>query len=193
MNEKSETTQPVSVPPLYWMQSFLGGVLSFPMTPEMVDLEDIAHSLSLLCRYNGHCRTFYSVAEHSILLSHWIEETYGDRNLALRALLHDGTEAYTGDLPTPLKPFCPGFLELEAQAETAIAAAFFLGTHVLDSEGRIKTADRRIVEDEATLLLGPPPFPWTFHPEGPLNVKIECLQPDEAKATFLARFKELVP
>src|ERR1035437_9287013 len=67
-------------------------------TPDMIDIKSIAHSLSNICRYTGHVRHFYSVAQHSWIGSVIIPEPY-----KLEFLLHDASEAYIGDMSRPLK------------------------------------------------------------------------------------------
>jgi hypothetical protein len=66
--------------------------------PEDIDILDIAHSLSMQCRYNGHTKGFYSVAEHSVLVANLVPP-----RLRLQALLHDASEAYVGDVIRPIK------------------------------------------------------------------------------------------
>ena len=66
-------------------------------------IEDIAHALSLQCRFNGHCDTHYSVAEHSVDVANKILDKTGDALLSMTGLLHDAAEAYTGDVISPLK------------------------------------------------------------------------------------------
>jgi hypothetical protein len=67
--------------------------------PENIEIVDIAHSLSMICRFNGHTQEFYSVAEHCVHMARRLT----DRKTALYALLHDAGEAYYGDVTTPLK------------------------------------------------------------------------------------------
>jgi hypothetical protein len=108
----------------FWLQTFTGKKIDL-INPsrEMVDIEDISHSLSMICRYNGHCRDFYSVAEHSVMVeamgSQILLRREAERNSgkfsappkptseivqqSLAMLLHDAAEAYIGDLTTPLK------------------------------------------------------------------------------------------
>ena len=95
-----------------WFQTFTGAKVN-PMTlePEDVRLEDVAHALSLICRFNGHCNRHYSVAQHSVAGAHvalssgyWhTEHKHDRRNLALWFLIHDAAEAYLQDLPRPVK------------------------------------------------------------------------------------------
>ena len=69
----------------------------FDPRPEQICIEDIAHGLSMLCRFSGQCPYFYSVAEHSIYVVHCLPD-----NLQLEGLLHDASEAYLADLPRPV-------------------------------------------------------------------------------------------
>jgi hypothetical protein len=80
----------------------------FNITEDDIDINDIAHSLSLICRFNGHCKEFYSVAQHSVYVSLLLEETEKylsepKPNLCIWGLLHDAPEAYLGDIPSPIK------------------------------------------------------------------------------------------
>lgn len=71
--------------------------------PEMLDISDIAHALSMQCRYNGHVPTFYSVAEHSVRVAMRLELIGESAKVCLAGLLHDGAEAYIGDMVNPMK------------------------------------------------------------------------------------------
>jgi 5'-deoxynucleotidase YfbR-like HD superfamily hydrolase len=72
------------------------------VSPDNIDIRDIAHSLSHLCRYTGHTTMFYSIAQHSLLVS---EKMPGGPEEKLVGLLHDAAEAYTNDLASPLKKY----------------------------------------------------------------------------------------
>lgn len=95
--------------------------------PEMVNLRDIAHALSMQCRYNGHVPTFYSVAEHSVRVAQWMEgQGYGKLE-CLAGLMHDAAEAYVGDMVRPMKKI-PAlgshFIALERGVEEAIGERY---------------------------------------------------------------------
>jgi hypothetical protein len=103
-----------------WIQSVSGKRVSVTEPEEsMIDIGDIAHALSLLCRFNGHGTKFYSVAEHSVHVSYEIQS-----ELALAGLLHDAAEAYLGDVPSPLKKYLNEFKVFEDKMERTIAASF---------------------------------------------------------------------
>src|SRR4051812_23383484 len=78
-------------------------------TEDMFDIKDIAHALSMNCRYTGHCSRFYSVAEHSVHVSNLLKGT----SLELAGLLHDASEAYITDIASPIKQFLPDYLMME--------------------------------------------------------------------------------
>ena len=89
---------------------------------ENVITTDLAHALSLVCRFNGHCAHHYSVAQHSLLVAYIIEKDGGTPEEQLAGLLHDGTEAYISDLTRPLK-----LLLIEAARQREIAWLDLIG------------------------------------------------------------------
>lgn len=99
------------------------GAHFYPDKPKFL-IADIAHSLSMLCRYNGHCRHFYSVAEHSVLVSLLMEEF--DLGDPFEGLMHDATEAYLSDIPAPFKQFLPDLVDFDEQLESKLRAEFGL-------------------------------------------------------------------
>lgn len=158
----------------------------FPLAPVAWDIEiqDIAHSLSLLCRYNGHVDRFYSVAEHCVVLSHSVSSEY-----ARWALLHDASEAYVGDMVWPLKEEVPAYKNIEDGVMGAICERFGLDPV---QPAQVKEHDRRIVIDERAALMAPARTPWPAL-EGftPLGVRIEGWSPARAKAEYMSRFQQL--
>lgn len=166
-----------------WMQTISGGQF-WPIDPRPGDvrIEDIAHALSMMCRFGGHCARFYSVAEHSVLVSRAVPPAD-----ALWGLLHDAAEAYVADIVRPAKRFIRGYSEVEDRIMAAICEAFGLP---LDMPPEVKRADNAVLADEAAQIMGPAPATWTL-PEPPSGAVIVGLSPAEARAAFLARFNEL--
>src|SRR5437868_2917508 len=120
-----------------WMQTS-SGVAYYPLDPLPgdINIEDIAHALSNLCRFGGHCRRFYSVAEHSILVSRVVP-----RQHALQGLLHDATEAYMVDVPRPLKVELDNYARIEDLNWRCIAAVFGVPYEMHES---VKRADNDV-------------------------------------------------
>ena len=161
-----------------WMQTFTGRQF-WPMDPrpEEILVEDIAHSLSMMCRYAGHCLQFYSVAEHCCLLHDYVADEH-----KAWALFHDASEAYLVDVPRPLKPFLPGYKDAEKAVMAAVAERFGLG----EEPPEIRDVDGRILGDEAAQNMSDPPMPWAYF--GPhLGVKLRFWSPYRAKTEFLLR------
>lgn len=183
-----------------WMQTFTGRRF-YPTSPraEDVDPVDIAHALSLLCRYGGHTSKFYSVAEHCWLMSYAVEPQY-----ALAALLHDATEAYVCDVPRPLKKSLTGYKEIENRVWREIVQRF--GIQDLLDEGAgdsplweyelpaaVHEADNRILLDEKAALMAPTEHEWPGV-EGltPLGVHISGWAPYVIEREYLDRLEELL-
>lgn len=88
--------------------------------PELIDIRDIAHALSFLCRANGHFRTFHSVAQHSLECYAEAKARGCSKKIQLACLLHDGSEAYLSDVTRPVKAVIPVYLEYEEPLQNAI-------------------------------------------------------------------------
>lgn len=87
---------------------------------DLIDIRDIAHSLSFLCRANGHFPTFHSVAQHSLECYEEAKARGLSEKIQLACLLHDGSEAYMSDVTRPVKAVMPVYLEYEAPLQNAI-------------------------------------------------------------------------
>lgn len=95
--------------------------------PSLIDLRDIAGALSKLCRFGGHCKQFYSVAEHSILTAEMMRQKNRDDLALIRwALLHDASEAYVVDIPRPAKRQLAEYMRIEDVIQQAVAERFNL-------------------------------------------------------------------
>lgn len=164
-------------------------------TPDMVDPTDIAHSLSMQCRFNGHTRMFYSVAQHCYLVADLVPAEH-----QLPALLHDATEAYVGDMVRPLKEGMRDFAErmgiVELYAETeqkiwiAICLRFDLDPELLPS---VKHADLVALATEKRDLMPSHPEPWPcLDGISPLAATIDPWQPSQAAIFYHGRLLELL-
>lgn len=121
-------------------------------TPDMVCIEDIAHALSMSCRFGGHTQYHYSVAQHSMNVALLVPQEH-----KLVALLHDATEAYIGDMVSPLKVLMPEFKKKEQQIWEVIAEKF--GVPV-EMDPIIKWADLQMLRVEREFLV-PKSEEWT--------------------------------
>lgn len=167
-----------------WMQTFTGRQF-YPISPRAEDVqpEDIAHSLSLICRYGGHCRDFYSVAEHCVLMSHAVASEF-----ALAALLHDATEAYVGDMVRPLKQHMPDYRDVEFRVADAIGERFGIDPEIPEA---VHEADNRILLDERAALFNGRPAAWGVEDLEPLGVRIGKWSPGTAEREYLLRLRQL--
>jgi len=153
--------------------------------PDAIVIQDIAHALSMQCRFSGHCRKFYSVAQHSVLVSYIC-----DSEDALWGLLHDASEAYLVDVPRPLKRSgkFDAYIEFEHQMQEAICRRFGLP---LQEPPSVKKADTILLATEARDLMSPLHSDWV-QPVDPLPFIIDPWGPDKAKDMFMKRFFDLI-
>lgn len=161
-----------------WIQTATGRVF-YPLDPrpEEIFIEDIAHALSNLCRYGGHCRDFYSVAQHSVLVSRALPDEH-----KLWGLLHDATEAYLVDVPRPIKRFLGGYEVAEDRLHVVIAERFGLPPEI---PAEVKRVDNAILVDEMNQLM-----PMGL-PEPALGIAIDPWPPIIARDVFLREFERL--
>lgn len=152
--------------------------------PEDIDILDIAQGLANECRFGGHTRAFYSVAQHAWLASHIVPAEH-----ALEALLHDASEAWCKDIPLPLKLLLPDYRDIEARVDHMVRAVFGLP---LAMSPAVKQADLILLATERRDLMPADDTPWPIL-DGidPLPRKITAMQPSRAQAQFLKRYIEL--
>ena len=158
--------------------------------PEDIDPVDIANALANLCRFGGHSRGFYSVAQHSVIVSELVEQRGGDPEDVFAALMHDASEAYLGDMPHPLKhrsPLGAAFKDAEDHLEAALRQHFAIKPDVPE----IKRADRALLATERRAF-SDERWHWP-ELEGvePLDLELTAMSPDEAQRAFLARHETL--
>lgn len=156
-----------------------------------ISIETIGHSLAHQCRYNGHSNGFYSVAEHSVLVSARVFElSGGDDYCALYGLLHDASEALLTDIPRPMKreKWMSAYREWEEEVQYALTNRFMVGRGDFSAAEKFtKQADLEMLATEKEQILSEPPLEWQPLPK-PLDYKIECLYPFSAEAVFLDKY-----
>jgi len=193
-----------------WIQTFTGRRI-YPLEPaaSVIELGDIAHALAMKCRFTGHTRRFYSVAEHSLLVEKLVRQSTSDPEILSWALLHDAAEAYLPDVARPIKdaagfwgPWSSAdgipirqwmtFKQVENRILEAIAIRFGLSLPV---PALIKEADIQLLVDEGEYLLGGTHnwnIEWTDGRKvRPRISEIDCLDPLAAEVRFLERWGEL--
>jgi len=170
------------------MQTYSGrGIDVYHLPPEHIEIIDIANALSMICRYGGHCKFHYSVAQHSLIVAENIPKPYG-----IFGLMHDAAEAYLGDMIRPLKKRMKHFQQLEGQVLGIICLA--LDIHVpwnYKIQKMVKQMDQQALYTESFDVMGGMKFDWGFAPEYKKRFKkIEPCRIAEVKHDFLMRFKD---
>lgn len=190
-----------------WLATATGGFWSInDPHPADVDAASIFVGLSRVCRYAGQVdpdREFYSVAEHSMLMTRWAIDkgVVTHREDALAILLHDAAEAFFGDMPTPMKALLPGYKEMEERSQAVIMEAFGLADGGVEiTKAKIKELDIRVRLDERLALIREPALSeginvlWMGDHEShrPLEVHVRGLWPTRAREEMLELFDEIV-
>jgi hypothetical protein len=151
-------------------------------TVDMVVEIDIARGLANTCRFAGHTREFYSVAQHCVLVSKLVP-----REFALAGLLHDAAEAYVGDVVSPLKQYLPNFKTIEQRIERVIARKFGLS---FPWPKDVKYADVRALRFERQHLMHPC-GDWNLERYEAVEGELVPLLPNDAAQAWSYRFMEL--
>ena len=164
-----------------WMMTVSGRTF-WPLDPraEEIAIEDIAHSLAHQCRYAGHTRAFYSVAQHSVLVAQHLPP-----ELQLWGLLHDASEAYLVDLPRPVKRHLPLYDVAEDRVMRCVAHRFNLPW---PCPPQVKRVDNAILTDEMRQLM--PRLPEGMRTG--LGIVIHPQKPKRARAEFLSMANRLL-
>lgn len=171
-----------------WILTYLG-LQFWPIDPrpEEVSINDIAHALSNICRYAGHTKHFYSVAEHCALMFEAVRLAGGDLTAQRWALMHDAPEAYLVDIPKPLKKSLPDYQVVEERVHAAVAKRFGLPEEI---PAIVHDFDRRICLDEREQAMTPSPHDWGLKGE-PIGVTLQFLTPAKASEKFIEAYLEL--
>lgn len=165
-------------------------------TNPLFDVVEIAHALSMQCRYTGHTSRFYSVAEHSCLVA-YIMKRFGLGD-PFEGLMHDATEAYLSDIASPWKAILPDYKALEKGLEAKARVFFGLPATITDG---CKLADWVALFVEANQLIPSKAVDW-LAPDGVRERAAEFIERDasplglpplEANRTFMTVFNTLAP
>lgn len=167
----------------------------FPLlspTTEDVCIEDIAYALSNLCRFTGHSSRFYSVAEHSWHCANMLQDQ--SKTVQLSALLHDASEAYCGDVSSPLKQLLPEYKKIEHNIASVIYKKYNLE---YPYSSLIAMVDTSMLNTEAYYLMLSKGNNWELwktvsRPKIDTDRRPQYLSPKVAREVFLSKFHELL-
>lgn len=146
---------------------------------EQIDPRDIAHALANICRFGGHTRKFYSVAQHSCIVADLVPDEH-----KLAALLHDASEAYCGDMVSPLKLAMPDYREIERRLWLGVCERFqidpALPPCVFDADMIALATERRDLMPTTNTawlcLIGVEPMPAVIRPWNQVRARDEYFQ-----------------
>jgi hypothetical protein len=168
-----------------WILTYSGRHYDFlDPRPEDIHVIDIAHGLANAGRFAGHTRSFYPIAQHSVMGSHIVPKAF-----AFEFLMHDAHEAYVTDIPAPLKMLLPDYQAVEDRSAGTLRARYGLP---LTMSPEVKHADLVMLATERRDLMPADPMLWPIL-EGiePLPRRLYTWSPAKAKAAFLQRYLEL--
>ena len=175
-----------------YIETVLGN--KFFIEHPLFDIKEVTHALSMQCRYTGHSKLFYSVAEHSVLVADICAKYgYGD---PFEGLMHDGAEAYLSDIAAPWKALLPDYKKLEQKIEVPMRE--WLGLKGKSLSDGVKRADWIALFVEARALIPSKAADW-IAPEGikeeaaNVDLAIRCHSPAIAAAEFRNAFRKYAP
>ena len=166
-----------------WIETFTGGRFDF-INPSMDSIKaaDVAHALGNVCRFSGHVKQFYSVAEHSVHVSRMLSG-----NAAMVGLLHDGSEAYMADVPMPLKRLLPAYEVIEAEVQGQVYRQLGGFAPDVDQLRMVHVADMTALKTEANALLVGRGETWIHDIDGDIGAfEPKCWSPKDAAYEWLS-------
>lgn len=165
----------------FWIQTYTGKKIDFEAPQiDQINIADIAHGLSNVCRFSGQSSEFYSVAQHSLFVMGQVPDEF-----KLQALLHDATEAYMSDVPSPIKRLCPDYKHYELVLWSAIARKFKISAELDKS---IKTADVRMLATERKFVFNDNVLWGPMDDIKPYDLKIEPWDQKYSEMLYLEAF-----
>ena len=163
----------------------------YPLEPKIedIDIVDIAHALSLLCRANGHFKHFYSVGLHSLNCAYEAIARGYSKNVVLGCLLHDGSEAYLADITRPVKKHLHKYLEVEEVLQNKIFEKW-IPTLTDEERKLVFEIDDAILYYEFTTLFGESIFDYV--PILKSNPRFDYIEFSQIENEFITKFNELI-
>lgn len=185
------------------MRLYPSGIKFNPLYPKVQDIfiEDLAHGISLECRWGNHVPKFFSVAQHSVNVANVIRFAFGGtKDEQAAGLLHDAYEAIITDIPHDLKrtkEFLPARLA-EARGQYALTVRFGLKQQAFE-QNCVHVADQIMASNEAVKFFGSFPTDWPKDWPAPMdNIDLKDCQivltpwsPKKARAEFMKEFHRL--
>ena len=174
-----------------WQETYTGKFYAMDPHSEEVNIEDIAHGLSLICRYAGQCKHFYSVAQHCLNVYADLKNQGYDKTIQLIGLLHDATEIYISDLPKPFKIAIPEYNKAEENIARVIYEKFNLPFKDERIEKIIKFSDNEVLYNEAEELMNNIDNWASNKPHRKLDIDTSLKDPNEVEKEYLKVFYSL--
>jgi hypothetical protein len=171
-----------------WIGLLSGAILHYdhPETSD-VTIDDLASALSNVCRFSGHLPCFYSVAQHLVNTSYIVPPEH-----AFDALMHDTAEAFTNDIPTPLKWTFPEFKVIESKIEGGMSKLFNFNypypAEVKLADTQMLLIEKKYIKNDTNVW---PDYEGYEYEHLVDLVHLEPWQPRRAKREFLERYEEL--
>ena len=154
--------------------------------PELLDIIDIAHALSLTCRGNGHVQTFFSVAQHCINCCQEAQARGYSSRVVLACLLHDATEVYMSDVPSPFKHSLTDYTRAEESLVSMIYTKFLGSDLTADEAALVKDIDKAMLYYDLKTLLNDPPEGNAPEIHIPLDYSVKPF--DKVEREYLVNF-----
>lgn len=188
-----------------WIQRIDGEMISLPFTYDMFEIRDIFWSLAHTCRYMGRVKKFYSVAEHSVMVSRAVYRQTRSTEAAFLGLLHDAGESFTGDLPGPLRDKVPysALHRLSEEVTISVVLKYWNLSFPDDQINRlddrfmrevVADVDHRAVATEYrdAILVKKHHWPYLDNQFPLAGVRIRFLDPEAAYTEILSEFIKII-
>jgi uncharacterized protein len=175
-----------------WCETSSGLRVDLPYVHrDQINIRDIGHALSLQCRFNGHCRKFYSVAQHSVLVARLLQHGGQSWRVQLLGLIHDASEASLGDMVRPLKGLLPDFRAIETWVQREVEIVLAGSEATPDDHRLVKAADDALLATEARSLIPSEGSNWYLPQPAVAGLLLDAWDPQTAKRRFLGTYFRL--